>query len=82
MNNAFLNYNNRCECEFGYFEMNNTCIECYNELNGNPWCLSSEGCSHKFKGLHCNQCKEGYNRYDFGNCINCFLGINNCEKCH
>ena len=47
-NNASLNSYNFCECNKGYFEMYDTCIECDDEFDGNPACLASEGYKIKF----------------------------------
>ena len=84
VNNSRLNSSEICECNSDSFSKNGEwCYKCDDENEGNPGCLSEKGCKYNdnTKELFCNECKEGYVKYN-NICISCKYKIPNCEKCH
>ena len=70
------------ECESGFFPLNDGCIPCDDENEGQKGCEGSCD-SSKYsitRNVLCDKCKEGYYNIE-GICLQCSIGSPNCTNC-
>ena len=73
------------ECEEDSFNKRNWCYKCDDKLIGNPGCIKESGCTYNSANdqLNCNECKNGYYKSTYGQCLSCSIENNKaCLECN